>query len=79
MMSDGKKQQCEMSMKTLKDITTSWAQMAEKERALREHLMGFTSTETQEIIDRILENEKQRARDFSQLLNFISVECYLED
>ena len=78
-MPDGKKQSCEKSMQIIKDITTSWAKMAEKERELRDHLTTFTSIDTQAIINQMLENERQRAQDIGKLVNYISVECYLED
>jgi len=77
-MPDGKKQSCEKSMQIIKDMTTSWAKMAEKERELRDHLTTFTSIDTQAIINQMLENEKQRAQDIGRLVNFISVECYLD-
>ena len=78
-MPDGKKQSCEKSMQIIKDITTSWAKMAQQERDLRDHLATFTSLDTQAIINQMLENEKQRAQDIGKLVNYISVECYLED
>jgi hypothetical protein len=77
-MSNGKKPQCEKAMTILKDISTSWAKMAEHERDLREHISPFASLETQNIINQIIENEKQKAKDISMLLNYLSVECYLE-
>jgi hypothetical protein len=78
-MPNGKKQSCEKAMQDLKDITTSWAKMAQQERDLKDHLATFTSLETQAIINQMLENERQRAQDIGRLLNFVSVECYLED
>jgi hypothetical protein len=78
-MPDGKKQSCEKSMQIIKDMTTSWAKMAQQERDLRDHLYTFSSVDTQSIINQILENEKQKAEDIGKLVNLISVECYLGD